>query len=110
MEAGRSRSRVSFQRSGGLFAGDVLETSVLLDQLDEQSREALEEILERADVAGLARRSPITGQGADIYQYEVIVERSGRRFDVVVSQTAVPEHLWPLIEWLEERALDERRR
>ncbi|RRO17095.1 hypothetical protein EIL87_12040 [Saccharopolyspora rhizosphaerae] len=103
-------TRVDFHRSGGLFAGDVLGISVLLDQLDERSRHELEDALEQADVAELARCSPITGPGADTYQYEVSVERSGRRFDVVASQTAVPDHLWPLIEWLEERALDERRR
>jgi hypothetical protein len=99
---------VALERTGGLFAGGELSTSVSSVDLDDESREALEHHIERADFEQLAQRSPITGPGADMYQYEVTVERGGRRSSVVVSQTAVPDSLRPLVEWLEQRAIDEQ--
>ena len=95
--------KISFRRSGGLFAGNQLETTV-------SESELAPGLLERADVASHARRSPIPGPGADTYQYELEVEGGGDRHQVVVQQTAVPDDLRPLIEWLERRAEQERDR
>ncbi|EQD86081.1 hypothetical protein A8924_5396 [Saccharopolyspora erythraea NRRL 2338] len=99
---------MALQRTGGLFAGAELTTSVRSADLDDESREALERHIEQAGFEQLAQRSPITGPGADMYQYEVTLERGGRRSSVVVSQTAVPDSLRPLVEWLEQRAIDEQ--
>ncbi|GAA2786689.1 hypothetical protein GCM10010470_21270 [Saccharopolyspora taberi] len=90
-----------------MFAGGELATSVRAADLDDESRGVLERHLEQAGVERLAERSPITGPGADMFQYEVTVERGGTRSSVVVSQTALPEELRPLVEWLEQRAIDE---
>ncbi|MDQ3885557.1 MAG: hypothetical protein M3308_00715 [Actinomycetota bacterium] len=96
--------KVSFRRTGGLFAGGVVTVSVSADDLDAPAREALQRCLEQADLEVLAERSPISGPGADIYQYDIVLDRGGRRSQVVVAQTAVPDNLRPLIEWLEQRA------
>lgn len=95
-------------RSGGLFAGDELAISVAAADLDDQSRATLERYLDQASVEELAKRSPIVGPGADMYQYDLTVERGGRCSHIVVSQTAVPNDLQPLVEWLETRADAER--
>ncbi len=100
--------KVSLHRSGGLFAGDELAISVVAAELDDQSRETLERHLEQVDVEEFAKRSPIVGPGADMYQYDLIVERGGKCSHIVVSQTAVPNDLQPLVEWLETRAAAER--
>ena len=97
------RLRLSFRRSGGLFAGNVLATSVAVG-------EELAPLVERANLGTLAERSPITGPGADVYQYELVLEGEGPPRRVLVQQTAVPDELKPLIEWLERRAEQERAR
>ncbi len=104
MDSESAAPRVSFRRTGGLFAGGVLNVSVSADDLDAPAREALQRCLEQADLEVLAEHSPITGPGADIYQYDIVLEHGGRRAQVVVAQTAVPDNLRPLIEWLEQRA------
>lgn len=104
MESERTGLTVSFRRTGGLFAGNVLVASVSLDDLDDAQRESLQRYLEQADLAALAERSPITGAGADTYQYDIAVDDGARRSEVVVTQTAVPAALRPLIDWLEQRA------
>jgi len=99
---------VTFCRSGGLLAGNELETTVSTTDLDEQARTTLEGHLEQADVEQLAVRSPILGRGADMYQYDLTIERGARRVHLVVSQTAIPEKLRPLVRWLEQRAAERR--
>ena len=95
--------RLSFRRSGGLFAGNVLATSAPVD-------DELAPLVERANLPALAERSPISGPGADVYQYELVLEDDRPPQRVIVQQTAVPDELRPLIERLERRAEDERRR
>jgi hypothetical protein len=95
--------RLSFRRSGGLFAGNVLATSVSVD-------DELAPLVAQANLPELAGRSPIRGPGADVYQYELALEGDGPPSRVVVQQTAVPEQLRPLIERLERRAEAERGR
>jgi hypothetical protein len=95
--------RLSFRRSGGIFAGNVLATTVPIDA-------ELKPLVERADLPALAERSPITGPGADVYQYELVLEGEGPPQRVIVHQTVVPDELRPLIERLERRAEQERGR
>lgn len=104
MESEQAEQTVSFRRTGGLFAGNVLVASVSVADLDDAQRETLQRYLEQADLAALAERSPITGPGADTYQYDIAVDDGAKRSEVTVTQTAVPDNLRPLIDWLEQRA------
>lgn len=104
MTSEQANLTVSFRRTGGLFAGNVLTTSVSLNDLDDAQRADLQHRLDQADLAVLAGRSPIKGAGADTYQYDIIVDDGAQRSEVVVAQTAVPDTLRPLIDWLEQRA------
>ncbi|WP_214366862.1 protealysin inhibitor emfourin [Pseudonocardia sp. H11422] len=106
MAADEEPLRVSLVRSGGLLGTDELETVVTAAELDPEERALLENLVEQARVGELAVRSPIAGRGADVYQYELTVERGQRRDDVVISQSAVPENLRPLLRWLERRDRD----
>ncbi len=93
-----------------MFAGNVLATSVSVEDLDDAQGQVLQRYLEQADLEALAERSPITGAGADIYQYDIAVDDGVRRSEVVVAQTAIPDNLRPLLEWLEQRAARQRTR
>lgn len=110
MDNEQAKLTVSFRRTGGLFAGNVLATSVSVDDLDDAQQETLRRYLEQADLQALAERSPITGPGADTYQYNITVDDGTKRSEVTVTQTAVPDDLRPLIEWLEQRAMRPRTR
>ncbi|MGH4023591.1 MAG: protealysin inhibitor emfourin [Pseudonocardiaceae bacterium] len=104
MESKQVNQTVSFRRTGGLFAGNVLAASVSVADLDDTQQEILQRYLAQADLEALAERSPITGPGADTYQYHITVDDGSKRSEVTVTQTAVPDSLCPLIEWLEQRA------
>lgn len=103
-------ARIEFRRSGGLFAGNQLETVLELGELPPGERRELSEALARLDLDALARRSPLRGKGADAYQYDVTVDDGRTRRTVTATATAVPPELRQLVELLERRALDQRRR
>jgi hypothetical protein len=98
-----TRISVSLRRSGGLLPGQILERSVHEDELEHEEAEHLRRLVDAADTAALAARSPITGPGADMYQYELVVEEGSRRDHVVIQGSKVPEDLRPLVALLEER-------
>lgn len=100
---------IRFRRSGGLFAGDRLETSVDLAALTQEDAAEIEHDLAAVDLEALARSSPLRGPGADGYQYDLTVQRGGETREVTVGETAVPDELRPLIDRLTRRAAAERR-
>ncbi len=102
--------RLTFRRTGGLFAGNVLETTVSEEELSEAEAAEVGELLGPVDLGALAARSPIPASGADRYQYELAVRRAGQDRRVTVSDGAVPDELAPLIDWLQRRATQERER
>lgn len=107
---GRRRdARIRFRRTGGLFAGDRLETTVDLDELPEEEADRLERDLSEVDLDELARASPVRGPGADAYQYDLTVERGGEVRELTVGETALPPELRRLVERLTRRAGEERR-
>jgi hypothetical protein len=100
--------RVTLRRTGGLFAGNVLQTTVAEEELSAPHAAELAALLAPVDVASLAARSPIAGTGADRYQYDLAVEQGGETRRIIAPDGAVPEQLAPLVDWLERRATAER--
>jgi hypothetical protein len=99
---------VSLRRSGGILPGRVLESSVREEELEPGEAERVRALLDAADVPGLAARSPVAGPGADMYQYELEVERDDTKHCVRIAGSAVPEGLRPVVELLERRAVSTR--
>lgn len=56
--------------------------------------------MNRADVATLAAASPMRGEGADRFQYELTIEDAGGRHELAMSEDSIPEELRPLIDRL----------
>ena len=96
--------RVTLRRTGGLFAGNVLQATVAEEELSAAQAAELAALLAPVDVAALAARSPIAGTGADRYQYDVAVEQGGETRRIIAPDGAMPAQLAPLVEWLERRA------
>ncbi len=105
-----AKRRVEFTRSGGIVAGNPLQTVVDLGELVDDQAAELAELLDQVDLAELAGRSPLRGPGADTYQYELTVDQGDRSEHVTVDDTQVPAELRPVIKRLEARAVEERRR
>lgn len=106
-----AKRRVEFRRSGGIVAGNRLQTVVDFDDLADHQAAELAELLDQVDLADLMRRSPLRGPGADAYQYELTVDQGGEESaHVTVDDTQVPSELRPVIKRLEARAIEERRR
>jgi len=101
---------VEFWRSGGIVAGNRLETAVDLDEPTDGQAAELSELLGQVDLAALAQRSPLRGRGADSYQYDLTVDDGGEIVHVTLDGTEVPSELRPVIKRLESRAIEERRR
>ena len=101
--------RVTLRRTGGLFAGNVLQTTVAEDELPAAQAAELAALLGPVDLGALAARSPIAGTGADRYQYDIAVEQGGETRRIVAPDSAVPAQLAPLVDWLERRATQERK-
>ncbi len=100
---------MEFTRSGGIVAGNTLQTVVDLGELADDQGAELAELLDQVDLTDLAGRSPLRGHGADTYQYELTVDQGDRSEHVTVDDTQVPAELRPVIKRLEARAVEERR-
>lgn len=104
--------RVHFRRTGGLFAGNRLEVDVGQDELDAAEVEILAEVLagvlDDPQAAG-TRELPGAGTGADEYQYDLTVRRGAEVVSLRHPESRLPPALAPLVEALEQRALDRRR-
>jgi hypothetical protein len=95
--------RIEFERSGG-FAGMQLSTSVDTGGLAPRDAALLESAVEAADFAQLPRRLVSAAPGADRFQYHLVVEQGGERYEVDVGEAALPDSLRPLIEQLSRLA------
>ncbi len=91
--------RLELTRSGGI--GGLSETrSIDTGALEAPEAREVERLASQVDLAGLARRSPVRGRGADRFQYDLVVEAEGRRSEVSVAEDAAPPELDELVEWM----------
>lgn len=94
--------RVELTRSGGI-AGLTVQVAVEGTELSKAEASKLAELVERAGVEALARRSPLRGPGADRFQYDLTVSDKGKEHRLTVSEGAVPPELDELLRWLLDR-------
>jgi hypothetical protein len=105
LESNSEPVRVSFRRSGGIVAGAPLEIEVAQGDLDAEGAEALARVL---GGEGPARYTalPGKGSGADEYQYDLAIRQGGEVVHLRFDESRLPPDLGPLVEDLEQRALD----
>jgi hypothetical protein len=56
--------------------------------------------VQKADVPALAEASPMRGEGADRFQYDLTIEDESGRRELTLSEDRIPDELRPLIERL----------
>ena len=71
------------------------------ERLPDPDAARLRELVQRADIEALARRSPLRGRGADRFQYDLRVD-DAETHEVTTSEDAASAELRELIEWVLE--------
>jgi Emfourin len=56
--------------------------------------------VQKANVPALAEASPMRGEGADRFQYDLTIEDESGRRELTLSEDRIPDELRPLIERL----------
>jgi hypothetical protein len=98
---------IEYERSGG-FAGIRMTTSVDSDALSLEQAEEMKAALEEADFFKLPPRITSDTVGADRFQYRVTIHAQEGKHTVEVSEAAVPENLWSLLNLLNTLARTKR--
>ncbi len=97
-EAGEvDRMRISLERSGG-FANIPLQVSVDTDALPPDQTIQLRQWIETAQFFDLPS-DRVTPMQPDRFQYQITVEEGDRQHSITVSESAMPDHLKPLVQW-----------
>jgi hypothetical protein len=94
---------IELTRSGGV-AGISLHASVDTGSLPPDEAREIAALVDRADLAGLARRPAPPAGGPDRFQYDLAVEQGSTRYHLSLPETAVPAELKPLLDRLIARA------
>ncbi|MGH2773525.1 MAG: protealysin inhibitor emfourin [Actinomycetota bacterium] len=95
--------RVEFQRSGG-FAGMTMKATVDTAELSEEEARVLREMVEKVDWDRAGQNKTMPTRGADRFQYDFVVTRGERCYELTLPEAAVPDELKPLVERMTELA------
>jgi hypothetical protein len=93
--------KITLRQTGG-WTAIARESRLDTDTLSAEDAERLTRLLESSLVAeAVGERS---AQARDAPQYELVIEREGEPRRVTFDETTVPPAVWPLIDFLLERA------
>lgn len=101
--------RIKFERSGG-FAGIRLAAEIEADELSEDQRKEIFELLDEADFEELPKKLAEEMPIPDEFVYNVIVETGKKEYKVLAGESALPADMRPLLEILERIAKRQMRR
>lgn len=90
--------QISFKRSGG-FTGIPMAITVDTNALPATEAAQLQRLVEAANFFQLPTKMTAAGQ-VDRFQYQIAIEENGQQHSVTVSESALPDPLRPLVEWL----------
>jgi hypothetical protein len=93
--------RIEFTRSGG-FAGTRLSRTFDTDTMPAEDARELTALVEAAGFFALP--ASLRSGGADKFQYNITVEKDGKKHTVEADERAVPPALAPLVKKLEAAA------
>ncbi len=94
--------RIHFERSGG-FGGLQLSVVIEADTLPDEELRELKRLISEADFFNLPAEMRDT-TAADQFVYKLTVEDAGRSHTVQADETAAPETLQHLLDWLTRAA------
>ena len=101
--------KIKFERTGG-FAGIRLAAEIDMDDLpDDQKREIIE-LIDEADFDDLAKTLSNKKPVPDAFNYSITVKSREKEYQVVADEASLPDDLQPLIELLERTAKRQMRK
>lgn len=106
------RIRFEFQGGyGGLFAAKPLAYDVDFDQLSDEVRTKLLDLIQTAGVleAEEGGGAPKAGRGRDVYNYRLEIQDRGLRRSMAFDDASAPPKVRPLLQFLQELALERRK-
>lgn len=95
--------KIKFERSGG-FAGIRLAAELELDDLPEDQRARLLDLLDDVDLDDLSEKRFHSRPLPDEFTYTITVLAKGKEYQLAGGESALPASLQPLIEFLESAA------
>ena len=94
---------IEFERSGG-FAGMHLEAVIESDSLQAEQAHRLHFLLDETHFFNLPERLEAPEEAPDRFCYRIFVDDGERRHAIEAGEEALPDELWPLVEWLIQQA------
>jgi hypothetical protein len=110
LESSSDAVRLSFRRTGGLFAGNRLELDLNEDELSADEAAAWTDVSEAGALQSEPTARSAPGIPADEYQYDLTIRRGDTEQAVRFTDSELPAELAPLVRLLEQRAEGELRR
>lgn len=92
--------KIKFERTGG-FAGIRLAAEIEMDELPEEQRHEILELLDEMDFEELSDKLTGAVSFPDGFAYAISVESEKREYRIVTDESALPADMQPLIEILE---------
>lgn len=92
--------KIKFERSGG-FAGIRLAADIEMDELPEEQRHEILELLDEMDFEELFDKPANEISFPDGFVYSISVESQDKEYRIVAGESALPADMEPLIEILE---------
>ena len=101
--------KIKYERTGG-FAGIRLAADIKVNDLPEDQKKEILELLDDLDFEGLPAK--LAGKLAvpDEFVYSIIVEAEKREYKVIAGESALPGDMQPLLEILERIAKRQMRK
>ncbi len=87
--------KIYFERSGGI-TGMRISGTVDTESLPAEEALGIREMLDKASFFDLPEKAQST-EGADQFQYKLVVEDKGRQHSVELSESVAPDSLRPLL-------------
>lgn len=95
--------RIKFERTGG-FAGIRLAADIEVDELPEDQKHEILELLDEMDFDELPEKLSAKSPMPDEFVYSITVVSSKKEYKVLTGESSVPNDMQPLIEILESMA------
>ena len=103
-----SQMKIQFRQTGG-FAGLTKSGNFDSDSMPEEEAQELAGLVEQADPSKPFQESGSAFQGADREQYSIVIEASGKKHALHLTQGSIPDRLRPLVTFLRKRSKYEKR-
>lgn len=87
---------IQFERSGG-FTGIPLRATIDVDQLADEEKHPLVDLIQMVDFFGLPATFETSKPAPDRFHYRLTIQDANRRHSIEASEPNVPDQLQPLI-------------